>query len=141
MDYRKFGNTYVVRLDRGEEITEKLLWLASTEHIHLAQLSGIGEVNILTLGNYSPETRQYKVSTFHADFEIVSRGGNLTMKDGRPYVHIHMAASDASGRCYGGHLHRGDVNGSAELFVTVLDGTVERESNPDIGLNLLRFPE
>ena len=139
MDYRKFGNTYVVRLDRGEEINEKLLWLASTEGIHLAQLSGLGEVNIITLGNYSTETRQYKMSTFHADFEIVSLVGNLTEKDGKPYVHIHMAVSDASGRCYGGHLHRGDVNGSVELTVTVLDGKVEREASPEVGLNLLRF--
>ena len=141
MDYRKFGNTYVVRLDRGEEITEKLLWLASTEHIRLAQVSGLGEVNILTLGNYSPETRQYKVSTFHADFEIVALSGNLTRKDDKPYLHIHMAASDASGRCYGGHLHRGDVNGSAELFVTVIDGEAVRESSAEIGLNLLRFKD
>ena len=141
MDYRKFGNTYVVRLDRGEEINEKLLWLASTENIHLAKISGLGEVNIVTLGNYSPETRQYKVTTFHADFEIVSLGGNLTMKDGKPYLHIHMAASDAGGRCYGGHLHRGDVNGSVELMITVLDGRVEREASTEIGLNLIRFAD
>ncbi len=141
MDYRKFGNTYVVRLDRGEEMIEKVLWLASTEQIRLAQISGLGEVNIITLGNYSAETRQYKATTFHADFEIVSLSGNLTTQNGKPYLHIHMAVSDSCGRCYGGHLNHGEVNGSAELFITVLDGEVERQPNPDIGLNLMQFSE
>ena len=31
MDYRKFGSTYVMRLDPGDEIVEKVLWLAAVE--------------------------------------------------------------------------------------------------------------
>ena len=140
MEYRKTGNTYVVRLDPGEEICDRLLWLASTENIRLAQLTGLGEVNIITLGNYSPESRQYKCTTFHADFEIVSLMGNLTRKDGKPYVHIPMSVSDSSGRCYGGHLNHGEVNGTVELFITAYDEEVaERETDPQIGLNTMRF--
>ena len=44
MDYRKFGTTYVMRLDPGDEIVEKVLWLAAVEQIKLATVTGLGLV-------------------------------------------------------------------------------------------------
>ena len=84
MDYRKFGTTYVVRLDPGDEIVEKVLWLAAVENIRLATISGLGAVDTVTLGIFSPDTKQYKANMFHADFEIVSLTGTITTQRGRP---------------------------------------------------------
>ena len=56
MDYRKFGTTYVMRLDPGEEIVEKVLWLAAVEEIKLATVTGLGAVDNVTLGIFSPDT-------------------------------------------------------------------------------------
>ena len=139
MDYRKFGNTYMVRLDPGEEILDRLVWLASKEDIRTATVRGLGEVNIITLGSYSPESRQYKCTTYHTDFEIVSMEGNLTRKDGKPYPHIHIAVSDSCARCYGGHLNHGEVNGTVELTIQLLEGEAIRETDPELGLNTLQF--
>ena len=49
MNYRKFENQYVIRLDRGEEIVESLKTIAEKENIKLAYLTGIGAV-----GNVQP---------------------------------------------------------------------------------------
>ena len=94
MDYRKFGTTYVMRLDPGEEIVEKVLWLAAVEQIKLATVTGLGAVDNVTLGIFSPDTKQFKANMFHADFEIVSLTGTITTQRGRPYAHLHMAVSD-----------------------------------------------
>ena len=59
MEYKKFGNTYVIRLDPGEEIVEKLLWLAAVEGIKLANLNGLGAVDNVTQKSYQPDTKQY----------------------------------------------------------------------------------
>ena len=99
MDYRKFGSTYVVRLDPGDEIVEKVLWLAAVEDIRLATVTGLGTVDDVTLGIYSPDTKQFKANMFHADFEIVSLTGTITTQRKRPYAHLHMAVGDLAGRC------------------------------------------
>ena len=117
MDYRKFGTTYVMRLDPGEEIVEKVLWLAAVEQIKLATVTGLGAVDNVTLGIFSPDTKQFKANMFHADFEIVSLTGTITTQRGRPYAHLHMAVSDLAARCFGGHLNRGVVRASAEIII------------------------
>ena len=139
MDYRKFGTTYVMRLDPGDEILEKVLWLAAVEGIKLATVTGLGAVDNVTLGIFSPDTKQYKANMFHADFEIVSLTGTITTQNGRPYAHLHMAVGDLAGRCYGGHLNRAVVSATAEIILTVIPGEVERKPDPKIGLNLMEF--
>lgn len=139
MDYRKFGTTYVMRLDPGDEIVEKVLWLAAVENISLASVTGLGAVDNVTLGIYNPETKQYKANMFHTDFEIVSLTGTITSQNGRPYAHLHMAVGDYSGRCYGGHLNRAVVSATAEIIMNVIPGTVERRPDTKIGLNLMHF--
>ena len=140
MDYRKFGTTYVMRLDPGDEILEKVLWLAAVEGIKLATVTGLGAVDNVTLGIFSPDTKQYKANMFHTDFEIVSLTGTITTQKGRPYAHLHMAVGDLAGRCYGGHLNRAVVSATAEIILTVIPGgEIERKPDPRIGLNLMEF--
>ena len=139
MDYRKFGTTYVMRLDPGDEIVEKVLWLAAVEQIKLATVTGLGAVDNVTLGIFSPDTKQFKANMFHADFEIVSLTGTITSQRGRPYAHLHMAVSDLAARCFGGHLNRGVVSASAEIVIQVLPGEIDRQPDARIGLNLMHF--
>ena len=42
MEYKKFNNQYVIRIDKGEEICAKLKEVAQKENIKLAYLTGIG---------------------------------------------------------------------------------------------------
>ena len=139
MDYRKFGTTYVMRLDPGDEIVEKVLWLAAVEQIKLAPVTGVGAVANVTLGIFSPDTKQFKANMCHADFEIVSLTGTITSQRGRPYAHLHMAVSDLAARCFGGHLNRAVVSATAEIVIQVLPGEIDRQPDTKIGLNLMDF--
>ena len=139
MDYRKFGSTYVVRLDPGDEIVEKVLWLAAVENIRLATVTGLGTVDNVTLGIYTPDTKQFKAKMFHADFEIVSLTGTISTMNGEYYAHLHMAAGDEQGQVFGGHLNEAVVSATCEMVVEVIDGQVNRAFDPNVGLNLFKF--
>ena len=98
MEYQKFEHTLIVRLDRGEEIVDCLLDLARREHITLASVNGLGAVNQVTAGVFSPVTKQYRSHEFQGDFEIICLHGTLTTQDGRPYGHFHISIGDDEGR-------------------------------------------
>ena len=90
MEYQKFEHTLIVRLDRGEEIVDCLLDLARREHITLASVNGLGAVNQVTAGVFSPVTKQYRSHEFQGDFEIICLHGTLTTQDGRLVISLHI---------------------------------------------------
>ena len=106
MEYKKFGNTLIVRLDRGEEVVDRLLELARREHITLASVNGLGAADDVTVGVYFPATQEYKSNQFQGEYEIISLHGTLTTQEDQPYGHFHMSIGDQEGRVFGGHLNR-----------------------------------
>ena len=50
MEYRKFGDTYIVRMDPGEEILTQLKVFAEQEGVKLASVTALGAVKDFTVG-------------------------------------------------------------------------------------------
>lgn len=139
MEYKRFGDTIFARLDRGEEILEQLKILALQENIKLASVRGLGAVDEFTVGVFKTDRKQYDANSFTGYFEIVSLTGTITTMDGEYYAHLHMSAGNEKGEVFGGHLNRAMISATCELVVQVVDGTVERRFDPEIGLNVFRF--
>ena len=139
MEYRVFGKTVVARIDRGEEILDKLHELAEKEHIKLASVQALGATNDFTVGVFNTETRQYAANRFTGSFEIVSLVGTVTTMDRQFYAHLHMSAGNEKGEVFGGHLNRAVVSATCEMVLHLIDGTVDRRFDADTGLNLFRF--
>jgi len=139
MEYRRFGNTIVARIDRGEEILAAIREIAGTEHIQLASVSALGATNDFTVGVYNVDEKQYHANDFKGNFEIVSLTGTINTMDGEFYTHLHMSAGDEKGQVFGGHLNRAVVSAVCEMVITVIDGVVDRRFSEEIGLNLFRF--
>ncbi|MBS6311044.1 MAG: DNA-binding protein [Firmicutes bacterium] len=139
MEYRRFGNTIVARIDRGEEILAAVREIAGAEHIQLASVSALGATNDFTVGVYNVDEKQYHANDFKGNFEIVSLTGTINTMDGEFYTHLHMSAGDEKGQVFGGHLNRAVVSAVCEMVITVIDGVVDRRFSEEIGLNLFRF--
>lgn len=139
MEYRKFGNTLVVRIDKGEEILESVKVLAEKENIKLASIQALGAINDFTVGVLDTATKQYKSNSFTGAYEIVSLTGTINTKNDEFYCHLHLSAGNDKGSVFGGHLNRAVVSATCEMIVTLIDGRVDREFSDEIGLNLFKF--
>lgn len=139
MDYRRFGDTLIVRIDPQEEIIQQVRAVAEKENITLASVEALGAVNDFTVGVFNTTEKKYYSNRFQGAYEIVSLTGTITTKDGKFYQHLHMSAGDGQGAVFGGHLNKATVSATCEMVIRVIDGTVERVMDKDIGLNLFRF--
>ena len=139
MDYKRFSNAIVLRVDRGEEILEQLKAVCLKENVKLASVSGIGAINDLTSGVWDVERKEYFSNHFTGVYEVANLVGTITTMNGEYYAHIHISAGDAQGHMVGGHLNRAVVSATSEIVLHLIDGTVEREFDPGVGLNLLKF--
>lgn len=139
MEYRRFNNTIVARIDRGEEILAQIKELALKENIKLAHVSALGATNNFTVGVYKVNEKKYYKNHFVGDFEIVSLTGTINTMNHEFYTHIHMSAGNDSGEVFGGHLNEAVVSATCEMVITIIDGEVERFLDDETGLNLFLF--
>ena len=141
MEYRKFDNTIIARIDKGEEILEKVKEIALKENIKLASISALGAVNDFTVGVFKTDEKKYYSNSFQGNFEITSLTGTINTMNGEFYTHIHMSAGNEKGEVFGGHLNRAVVSATCEMIITIIDGSVDRYFDEEIGLNLFKFIE
>lgn len=139
MEYKRFNNTIVARLDRGEEILTEIEKIAKAENIKFAKVSAIGAVNDFTVGVYDVDKKEYKANSFTGDFELLSLLGNINTMNGEYYCHLHMSAGNEKGEVFGGHLNRAVISVTCEMFIDIIDGTVDRKHDDNIGINLFKF--
>ncbi len=139
MEYGKFGNTVVARIDRGEEILESIKRIALAENIKLASVSALGAVDDFTVGVYNVEEKKYYSNNFTGSFEIVSLTGTINTMNDELYVHLHMSAGNVRGEVFGGHLNKATVSATCEMVITLINGRVDREYDEITGLNLFKF--
>lgn len=139
MEYRRFNNDIVVRIDRGEEILTKIKEVALKENIKLANVNALGATNDFTVGVYNVSEKKYYSNTFTGAYEIVSLTGSINTMDGNFYTHIHMSCGDDKGHVVGGHLNSAKVSATCEMFIRVINGSVDRFRDDITGLNLFKF--
>ena len=140
MEYRKFSQGYVLRLDPGEEIVASLTRLVEQEQVQLGSVTAIGAANDVTIGIFSTQEKQYHARRYQGDYEISALVGNVTRKEGEPYLHLHITIGNpVTGEVHAGHLTSATISATLELFRQVWDGQVGREFSNQVGLNLFRF--
>ena len=136
MRYRKFENHYAVRIDQGEEIMAKLKELCRTENIRFAQVSAIGASGQAMLGVYDLISKDYAKESCDSFCEITSLIGNITTVNEEPYIHLHATLADQQHNIHGGHVLELTVGATCEMFVQVIDSTVGRIHDDQLGINL-----
>lgn len=139
MEYKRFNNTIVARIDKDEEIVAELHNIAIKENIKLASVLAIGAVSSFEAGVYKLSEKKYYKNEFVGDFEIISLMGNINTKNSEVYTHLHITCSNVKGQTFGGHLNKAFVSTTCEMIINIIDGCVDRFYDEEIGVNLFKF--
>ncbi len=141
MHFERFESRYQVRFESGESVVEPLLRWMTAERITFATLSGIGAVRQARVSYWNAQTREYEPHVLDEQLEIVSLIGNATIKDGAPFVHIHVSLGRRDLSIVGGHLNDLIVHPNLEITVEPEPTEVRRVIDEGSGLWVMHLPE
>ena len=131
---------YILSIPNHSEITSELAAFCEEHGIQSGIVGGIAAINEATFRFFDPATKKYVDKTFSEQMEVTCLTGNISWKDGKPYLHIHVTASRSDYSCIGGHLLTARISGACEIYIEDygLQG-VGRRFEEETGLNLYDF--
>ena len=159
MEYRKIGDNYYIRMDRGDEIISNLLLICEKESLPSAVFSGIGGCQSAELQVFIPETGSFETEQLEGMLELVSINGNVVRDDdGKLFHHTHALFSFKGGNrdvdnivggyqdgqhgVAGGHLKSTTVLYTAEIELRpTVGGAIGRKFDPETGTGFWAFKD
>ncbi len=139
MEFKRFGNKVIMRIDKGEEVVGTIEKFCKDQKIALGSISGLGAAGRVKIGLFDVLEKKYYSKVFEGDYEITNITGNISTMNGEAYIHLHATISDHDMHAYGGHLNEAVICATCEVVIDIIDGIVDREFNDDVGLNLYKF--
>lgn len=135
-DYR-VTRTILGQLPFGSDLYEEITSIVRREKITLGRVQALGATTHARVAYYDQGTKTYNPIEFPGGMEILNIHGNVSLRDGEPFVHIHILLGDAEGKIFGGHVLPGTKLYACELFIDVLEGPpLERQQEGRTGLHL-----
>ena len=134
MQYKQVDKDYFIYIEKNKKVMDTLIRFCKDQAITNAKISGIGAVKQSEIGAYDTVGKEYIRKQFPDVWELVSYEGNVTLKDGDPFVHGHVVLSNHDMKTIGGHLFETTVAAVGEFFLRKFDNDAYREINEDVGL-------
>lgn len=114
-------------IPRGVDLLDYLNKFAGENGVETAIVMAIGSLYDVEIGYYDTGEDRYVVNKLNGFYELLSGLGNISLREGKPFTHIHVVLGDRMGRTYGGHLVSGKVF-VVEAKIMVLKGEPARRS-------------
>lgn len=129
------GKAAMIRLLPGDDLLNGLNRAAADLGFEAATVQIVGAVRTLAVAYFDQETKSYEPHLYEGGLEISGGIGNVSLKDGEPFVHIHVTGSARNGEAVGGHLAEGTEVYMIEAYFRAFGGKApERELDREVGL-------
>jgi len=130
------GRNFIVRVQHDSDIINFVTNVAKKHEMITASFTAIGALKCAKLGFYNQEKHEYLETLLSSPQEIASCVGNISLKEGEPFVHAHTVLADLNGNTKAGHLLEGKVF-AAEVHIIELTGEkIVRRNDAVTGLSL-----
>lgn len=128
---------FMGKLSYGCDLLAEITSICQKENIRLGRIEALGAVQKAHIGFYDQQTREYRFLTLPQPLEITKLIGNISLKDGKSFVHAHVTLADETGKAFGGHLAPGTVVFACEFIIEAFEGPLfERSFDEETGLPL-----
>lgn len=128
---------FMGRFPYGKDLLEEINKVITSENIRSGEIRIIGAVSRAVFGYYDAHSKNYIYISKDEHMEILNATGNISVKDGKPFAHVHITLADKNGKAYGGHLMEGTIIFAAEFIISDYgDNKLERVDDKTTGLQL-----
>jgi len=122
MSTYKLKRTVIGQFSFGSDLLESLTNFVQKENIRTGRISGIGATTHAVVAYYDQIQRKYLPIEFKGGMEILNMHGNVSIRDGKPFVHVHLLLGNAEGKVFGGHLMPGTKIWACEVTIDEFKG-------------------
>jgi predicted DNA-binding protein with PD1-like motif len=126
----KPGRTFVGRLATGTDLVQEIEAFCAQRDIRAAWVSVVGAVQHAAYAFYDQREKRYVELASETHGELSGFVGNVSMRDGRQFLHAHADFSARDGSTVGGHLLPGCVVWVGEVTIREMTD-VELVRTPD----------
>jgi len=127
----------IYSLKAGARIPDDILAIVKREKVVTARIEAIGGVEELRLAYFNRDTRRYEEHDFKEFLEVTGILGNVTLKDGEPFLHIHGTFGRRDLSALAGHVMTASVFPLLEVVITPTKNRALRRFDDELGLNVI----
>ncbi len=118
----KLKRTIIGQITHGADLLDELTKIVQKENIRLGRIHGIGATTQAVVAYYDQNIKRYNSMEFTGGMEILNLQGNVSIRDGKPFVHVHILLGNPEGKVFGGHLMPGTKIWACEIFIDEFEG-------------------
>jgi predicted DNA-binding protein with PD1-like motif len=127
----------IYALKAGTSLTDEILRIASKEKIKTARVEAIGGVKRLRIAYFNHRTKKYEEHEYREFLEAAGILGNVTQKDGKPFLHAHGTFGRRDMSAVAGHVLSATVFPLMEVVITPTKNAAVRRFDEKSGLNVI----
>ncbi|ADH60102.1 protein of unknown function DUF296 [Thermoanaerobacter mathranii subsp. mathranii str. A3] len=128
---------FIGRFQYGKDLLEEINKIITSENIRSGEIRIIGAVSKAVFSYYDAQSKNYIYISKDEHMEILNATGNISVKDGKPFAHVHITLADKNGNAFGGHLMEGTIIFAAEFVISDYgENKLERIYDETTGLQL-----
>ncbi|MFP4687825.1 MAG: PPC domain-containing DNA-binding protein [bacterium] len=139
MESREFSSAgvHLLKLEQNSDLLESVENYCRENKIEAALVNALGTVQEANLGFYDQQAQKYVSHYLEEPLEMILATGNVSLKDGKPFIHLHGFFSSDDLNVIGGHVFEGTIVYAVEVNIQELAGEApERKPDKNTGLNL-----
>ncbi len=111
------GADHLLVLNTGDDVIASLTDFAKKNQIRGGSFSGIGALQQATIAYWNWGTKEYEHIEVAEQVEVLAINGSIARAGDEVKIHAHIILGRRDGSTIGGHLLRGTVRPTLELFV------------------------